>query len=330
MSARLATVLFLLAAAALPLSAQTLELRSGEVVIGRVTGVDDHTLKVDVTFPVMGTRTIARADVAPRSLYAVLAARIDQADAKAHLELARACRELGLSALAIAEAREAARRDPALASTVDKMIPVLRSDIATEILRQAEGDFAEDRIGSARLGSHVVLRDYSDTAAAKGAQQLMQKIAARTGPVPRLATDEEIDAAIKAARRDLERTEKATTTPAHGKMSDQRALQRAISRLEKTWESIGDLVAPLADATPATPTTSVATSADRLSSTQAEVRHRLTAAYLSLGSIYLQRRALPDADEWCNKACALDPENQHLHRLHELILQAKIVDGWGY
>ena len=330
MNARLGPVMFLLAASAVPFSAQTLELHSGEVVIGRIIDVDENAVKIGVAFPEASIRSIARADIEPRSVYAVLAARMDQEDAKAHLDLAVTCRDLGLFALAIAEAREASRRDPKLSATVDKLIPDLRRRIAAEILQQAESDFADERSGSARLAAHVVARDYEDTAAAKGAQRLLKKIAARIGPVPREVTAKEADEAVTAARHDLERTEKDTATPAHGTMRDQRALQRAIARLEKTWERIGNLVGPRGNATPVAGSTSAPTPADRLSSVQAELRHRLTGAYLSLGTIYLQRRALPDADEWCNKACELDPDNHHLHRLHELILQAKIVNGWGY
>ena len=69
---------------------------------------------------------------------------------------------------------------------------------------------------------------------------------------------------------------------------------------------------------------------DRLATAQAAMRARLTEAYLALGTLHLERLALTDADEWCNKACKLDPENAHLHRLHALILQAKIVSGWWY
>lgn len=324
------STLLLLAATAQPLLAQTLELRTGEVVIGRVLEVDADTISVEVTFPTVSERSIPRSEIEPRSIYALLSARIDQADAKAHLALAATCRKLGLFALAIAEAREAGRRDSVYSSTVDKMISELRGEIAAELLRQAENDFADDRVGSARVAAHVVLRDYEETASAKGAKQLMEKIAARVGPAPREVTAEEIEKLVAAVRRDLERTQEATAAPAHGSMRDQRALERAIARLEKAWEKIGNLVGPRGDTTASSGTTSAATPADRLSSAQADLRRRLTAAYLSLGSIYLQRRALPDADAWCNKACELDPENQHLHRLHELILQAKIVGGWGY
>ncbi len=77
-------------------------------------------------------------------------------------------------------------------------------------------------------------------------------------------------------------------------------------------------------------TTSTVSPTERLVAAQSDLRKRLTAAYLALGTIYLERRALPDADEWCNKACDLDPENKRSHALHTLILQAKIVNGWGY
>ena len=324
-------LLLLLVTTTLPLSAQTLELRSGEVVIGRVLAVDDHTVKLEVTFPDVSVRSIKRSDIQPRSIYALLSARIDQADAKAHLGLARTCKKLGLLALAISESREASRRDAALSPIVDKLIIQLRGQLAGEILQQAEGDYAEDRMGSARMAAHVLKRDYGDTDAATGAKKLMAKIAARVGPQPREISAKEVNKVVAAARRALARTAKKTgATPAHGSMRDQRALQSAVSRLEKAWARIGNLVGPHEEATPEAGRTSVATPADRLSLVQAELRRRLTASYLSLGSIYLERRALPDADDWCNKACALDPENKHLHRLHELILQAKIVSGWGY
>lgn len=322
------SALLLLAATAHPLLAQTLELRTGEIVIGRVLEVDDDTIRVEVTFPTVSDRSIRRADIEPRSIYAMLSARIDQADAEAHFALAVTCRKLDLFALAIAEAREAGRLDTSYSSKVDKMISELRGDLAAEVLRNAEHDFTDDRTGSARVAARVVLRDYDDTSSARGAKRLMEKIADRVGPAPREATAEEIETLVADVRRDLERTEEATSTPAHGSMRDQRALERAIARLEKAWEKVGNLVGPRGDATPSNGTTSARTPADRLSSAQADLRRRLTTAYLSLGSIYLQRRALSDADEWCNKACELDPENHQLHYLHELILQAKIVGGW--
>ncbi|MFY9344997.1 MAG: hypothetical protein WAT39_21070 [Planctomycetota bacterium] len=305
-------------AALLPLPAQTVELRSGEVVIGRVVDFGDRSLKLEVQYPAPGIRTIGRADLDPRSLYTVLAARIDQDDARAHLGLAATCRDLGLFAHAIAESREAARRDAKLAAESSAMVRELHEAIGADLLRQAEDAAAESRLGSARLAAQAVLADYRDTASAKAAEQLLQRIATHGERPPRRASADEVAAAVESARKELERTEKDTRVPAHGAVRDQRALQRAIPRLEKVWQSIGDLEPEAKDVS----------ATDRLTSTRAELRQRLVDAYLAMGSIYLQRRALPDAEEWCNRACELDAENQQLHPLHQLILQAKLVGGW--
>ena len=312
--------LLFLTAPVLWLPAQTLELRSGEVMIGRVTEIGEKSLKIEVSYPVPGARTVERADVEPRSIYAVLSARIDQDDAHARLALAGTCRELGLFAHAIAEAREAARLDPSLRASANDMIAELHAAMAAEVLRQAEAAFAEDRLGSARLAAQTVVRDHRNTAAAKGAADLLRRLGARASPALRHATADQITAAVESARKGLDRADGSAHATAHGSMRDQRALEREIARLEKAWRAIGDLAPP----------EEAVTLADRLSSTQAEVRKRLVGAYLTMGSFHLQRRALPDADEWCNKACELDPENHHLHRLHELIVQAKVFSGWGY
>jgi hypothetical protein len=76
------STLLLLAAIAQPLLAQTLELRTGEVVIGRVLEVDADTISVEVTFPTVSERITPRSELGPRSIYALLSARMDQADAK--------------------------------------------------------------------------------------------------------------------------------------------------------------------------------------------------------------------------------------------------------
>ena len=59
------------------LSAETVELTSGEVLIGRVVELDDSSLTLQVGFPKVETRTIPRNKVAPTSLYSLLASRID-------------------------------------------------------------------------------------------------------------------------------------------------------------------------------------------------------------------------------------------------------------
>lgn len=300
------------------LPAQAIEMRTGEVVVGRVIALDEHSVEVEVDYPTPGKRTIERADLAPRTMYAILAARIDRKDPLAHLELAKQCRGLGLFAHAISEARYAERLDPGLGAKVKKMVAELEAAIAERYLREAEAAFVENRLGSAQLAARRVLTTHAGAPAAAGARKLLAKIAARTEPDARPVSSKEVAKLVDAVQRQLDRTAADTASPAHGKMRDQRKLERAVRRLEKSWKSIQTAAAPVDDVT----------AADRLSSAREALRGRLTGAYLALGAMHLERRALPDADKWCNKACTIDAENKANHRLHELILQAKIVDGW--
>ena len=58
---------------------------------------------------------------------------------------------------------------------------------------------------------------------------------------------------------------------------------------------------------------------------RSSAKTKLVDAYLTAGTILLERRAIAGAEKYCNNACALDPENKDSHQLHGLILQAKIL-----
>ena len=44
----------------------------------------------------------------------------------------------------------------------------------------------------------------------------------------------------------------------------------------------------------------------------------------------MQRYSIPRAEEYCNKACELAPDEKSTHALHRLIIEAKIYgsNGW--
>ena len=251
------TAVFFLLAAAIP--AQGIALRTGEVVIGRVVNVQASTIEIAVTFPRVETRVLKRGDIKPRSMYAILSGRMDQTSGTAHLELAQTCRELGLFAFGIAEARESARRDPALTDASNRLIKALRQSIATQLLRAATADAEAGLYGSAKLAAQTIVRDYSDTAAAGAARALLKQGSAAAGaarallkkvrsvatPFARAVTEKEATAAIKKVRRALERSASDSAPPAHGKMRDQRRLQRGIARMEKTLQKLGSRISTL-------------------------------------------------------------------------------------
>jgi hypothetical protein len=96
----------------------------------------------------------------------------------------------------------------------------------------------------------------------------------------------------------------------------QRAAERAVGHYESAWG--------LATSLP------VALSGDakldaRVVSMRETAKRKLVSAYLTAGTIFLERRVIASAEEYCNLACELDPENRESHRLHELVLQAKLL-----
>ena len=310
---------FTLLAFATAASAQTLELKSGEVLIGRVTTLDDKTLTIEVGYPEPQHLTLARKDVAPASLYNVLAARSEAASAQAHLALAETCRELGLPAHAIAEYREAARLDAALRPKADARIAALREEIASDLLAQAKDALAENRYGSAQFGAQAIADQYSDTPAAKDAQRILADLKAKSGGPTRKVTAAELEAALKkAAAHAREAEQKGPQSAGHGTSQHLQRLERATLHLERAWETVEDLAAP--DDAPQL--------ADRLTSLRDDVRRQLVATYLAAGEVYVQRRAFPEAERYCEKACDLDPQGKPSHELHRLILQGKITTGW--
>ena len=128
---RLAATVLTLAASG---SAQSLELRSGEVLLGRVTAIDATQVTVAASYPEPRSIIVPRADLTPRSRFQVLAERGDQGSAAGHVALAESALRLGLPAHAMAELREAVRLDPTRQATLSARIQGIREQIAAGLL----------------------------------------------------------------------------------------------------------------------------------------------------------------------------------------------------
>ena len=303
------------------LTAQTLELKSGDVLIGRVVEVGDASVRIAVGYPDGKTLELARADLTPVSQYTVLAGHADASDPKAHLRLAEAALDLGLPAHAIAEYREAARLDGKLRTLAEQKAKEIRVRIAGELLTEAKDALAEARDASARLAAQSILDRYADTPQAADAREVVAQLDARAGKPSKQVSAKELEAALQQAARHVRLAEQTgPQSAAHGTTKAQRRLQTRVQHLEHAWPLVADLVAS-ADATQL---------ADRLSSLREDLRKQLIEAYLELGTVYVQRRAFPDAERYCEKACDLDPQGKGNHELHRLILQGKITSGQGY
>jgi tetratricopeptide (TPR) repeat protein len=312
----LAIVAFVLPAGLL---GQTLETRSGEVFVGRVLKVEDQSVQIAVGYPEETTMTLDRVKLTPLSVYVALASQAQPNDAQAHLRLARACVDLGLPIYAIAEYREAARLDPALKTDSDAKILEVRRALAADLLADAREAFDENRLSAARLLVMSILGTYKDTPSANEASQLLEKIKTQesAGRKVHEVPASDVETALRKMGGHLKSADQAGTPSPHGGSKEQRRLESLVAHLEQAWAAIKDLAAAPGEKE----------IGDRLTSARDQTRRRLVDAYLSLGAIYLGRRAIPNAEANCEKACELDPENKDNHALHDLILNAKLVGG---
>jgi hypothetical protein len=262
----------------------------------------------------------------PRSLYDIYEQRSDPNDAAARLRLGELAEANGLYGNAVSDFMAVAALQPERSAEMDKRIDGVREAIAAGILEDAKDLLEDGNPRSALMYLHTLQERYGSTRAAKEAQALLKTGRERAGDSADVAketvTEEKAPKVIESIRKDLEKGEReALKLGGHEGSSsrDSKVADRAIRYFEAAWKRIMTL--PVAAAAP---------------ELQAEIQRlrqsgkaRLAQAYLTAGSIHLQRYSLPRAEEYCNKACALTPEDKANHDLHRLILQAKVYSG-GY
>lgn len=307
-------------------SAETIQLRNGSMLAGAVRLEGTDSVIVDATFPKVATFTLKREELAPESLYGVLERRTDPKDAAKRRDLAELADRSGLKGAAIAEYRAVRQLDPSSAKDLDPRIARLIEGIAADILQDARDLLEDDNGQAALMYLHTILEDYPDTKAAKEAKSLMQQThkTVAEAAVVAVKTVAEKDAPgllDKIAQHLADGDGKFQAARGHesSSVSDQRSAERAIAHYEKAWEAAKQL--PVSVTVPDLKT--------RIETARDKSKSRLVDAYLTAGTIHLQRRSISSAERYCNKACLLDPENKPNHELHGLILRAKAFGDWG-
>lgn len=318
----LATFALLAAPAVLP--AEVLELRSGGTLVGDVRLEGPDKIVVDARFPEARTVTLSRDELTPASLYSILERRADPKDAAKHRELGELAARLDLKGVAVADYRAVKQLDPSSAKEMDERIARLCEGIASDLLDDATRELEDGNSRAAMMYLHTILERYPDTRAAKGARELMPKAHEMAGPgtevAPRTASATAAPKEIDTVAAHLQKGDKAFQ-PLRGhegsSVASQHAAEQAISHYERAWEAAKRL--PVAAGSPELES--------RIDVIRARAKQSLVDAYLTAGSIHLQRRSIPSAERYCNKACQLDPENKRNHELHRQIVDAKSVSS---
>lgn len=304
--------------------AETVQLRNGSVLDGDVSLEGAETVLVDARFPDVKSVRLKRDDLTPESLFAVLERRTDPKDAAKRRELGETAERLGLLGAAVSQYRAAAALDPAAAKDMDARIANVFELIAEGLLDDAKDLLGDGMPHAAIRYLHTILERYPKTESAKGVPALMGKAHEAAGAASEVAKAT-VDAATAAKVADqvethLVKGDKARAGVAghEGKdgAGDRRAILRAVDHYEDAWAQ--------AKRFPVTETGNAVLD-KRLRALHAQAKSSLVQAYLTAGTVLLERRAIPSAERYCNKACELDPENKTSHELHRWILQAKIT-----
>lgn len=313
----------LLLAAASAARAETVELASGGVVVGEVRLEGADAVVVNARYPSESEVRLRRSDLTAESLYRILDRRTEPGDVQGHLALGEFAEKSGMRGLAVAEYRNVKALDPGQAKEMDVRIGRLLSVIAEDLLRDAKSLLEGGNPRAALRYLHAILEQYADSPAAKQAKALMadahkaagaaSEVAQRTVSAadgPKVA--DSVGAHLEkgdAARQAMQGHEDST-------ISEQRASERAVLHYEAAWEAAKTL--------PVSPTGDKDLDA-RIVALRSRAKASLVQAYLTAGTILLGRRSIPGAEDYCNKACALDPDNKENHDLHRLILEAKTL-----
>lgn len=325
---RVVLIATLLVGATQTLPAETIQLATGEVLIGEVQSADFKEMTVHITFPSERHLTLPADKVAPETVYAVLSTRLPQKDASVRLELAEYCLRSGLYAHAIVEARRVAKLDAAKETRAKDIEADAWEAIASTLLDDAKTHIAIEEPGLARMYLESVLSRYPKTKAATEAKRLLKKLPPEdTSTFRPLVTDAKTKDALRTklskARKHLERADKRTDGMRRhfqiGKR-DEHLLRRAEPYYRKAYSLLR---------TAAASETDDATLNQEIRTLAATSRQQLCKVYLELGSLYLARGSIKLAEDNCQRACKVEPENQALHGLHQKIIDARIALRFG-
>ena len=324
---RAVVVAVTLVSAASDSHADTIRLKTGAILVGDVQLSENDDIVVTTRFPEEGRFTFKRDQLEPRSLYDVLDRRTAPGDADARLQLGDLAESTGLYGIAVSDYLAVAELKPELRSDLEKRIERVREAIAAGILQDAKELLDEGNPQSALMYLHTIQERYGTTKAAKEAKKLMgtghEHAGASADVATKTVSEEKAPKLIESVEKDLERGDRAARKLGghEGDSSrDRRTAEKAIRYFESAWEKIKTLPVASQDA-------ELQSNIRRL---RQSGKARLAKAYLSAGTIHLQAYSLPRAEEYCNKACELQPEDKASHALHRLIIEAKINGGYGW
>jgi len=306
-------------------------LKTGELLLGQVTSVGPETIEFQAHFPKREKLTLPRASISDASLWRILSVRVKVGDGKARLTLGRWAEGRGLFAAALVEYRRASEVDADKAVAI-KSAKRVEDRLAAMLFDQGEEQYALDRPLLARQYFTLLVERYPQSPQADVARKRIQAIEAvvvlqakATVNAPRkpVRTLASWNTTLERATRLAKRASKYEQGAVHGSTANKqvRSLKSAVRLLEDAWEELQALGAE--------PEGVAKESSALAGGMRVSIKRRLVDTYLELGTAFLLRRSLSQADAYCQKACLLAPKQKDSHELHKLLIEARLAEQWG-
>lgn len=315
---------FFLALCSGPLSAQMIQLRTGAILVGDVEIQEDGAkILVHVRYPKVQDVILDRKELTPKSLYSVFEKKVDRTDAQALWSIAMLAKDARMYGNAISDLLAVAKIAPNKKHDVELAIKEIRELIAADLLQAAREALAKENPRATLVYLHTIKELYPKTKAAKETRKLMTLAHDRAGKrvdiAEKTVSPERAPKVLSIVSENRNKGDQARerVQAENGKIpggsKQRKALDRAIKYYRKAWEAARTL--PVAVNDPKLRA--------QIEMARKVTRKLLVEALLSAATVQLARTSINNAEEYCNEACALDPENKKLRDIHKTILEAK-------
>jgi tetratricopeptide (TPR) repeat protein len=312
---------------------EVVQLKSGELVKGKVLKMDDKGIHLE-----LGTGKemfYGYEMVNPYSAYDLRRKRLNKQSVEDHLAMADFCKRNGLLPYAVSHLKEALSRAPERKEEIQAIQKEIEAEDAKQKLKKAREIIeqkAEKRYEEAAGALHEIIEKYFESPYAEEARKLEERL---TEEVKRLRKERE--AAVEAAKRDQEAARKDK--------ENKEAIEKsgaAILDAEKMWLEGLDLEAQ--NSSPRAVAIWTAAEAKllfakanieaslkkvkdpdtirRLSDQSKEADRWLVRIYLALGrNVAAENLDFIQSIRWINRALKIDPDNEKAYDLKLLVTE---------
>ncbi|MCA8982054.1 MAG: hypothetical protein H6831_14210 [Planctomycetes bacterium] len=306
---------------------QSISLKDGSIVRGVLRADDELSITLELSNG--AKQTIAYADLAPRSIYRLMKARVTKDDGPGLIELGNYTRDNGLYAYSKRHYQEALAADPELRPQLEDEVAKLREIAGDDLLARAQAALQEGDEKEAERQLSRILSELPNEPAAETAHTLLGDLAAqaesrRIADETRPSTDanaveEELAPARGRYDRAVEENRKGMLASA-GSSKATKHYEKAVSEGDRGRELLEKSTRKNA---------ALAGFEEAARGLDAQLVGVMVSANLNLAGQSMARSSFNKALNQVNQALLLDPSSSEARSMKSRIESAAADSGWG-